>query len=80
MKMNKFFFGAAAGIIAAKILPKTKSYLKPAAIKLLSKAITMKDETIDFCSSINEEALENRNEKYNKIINENKEDLENSDS
>lgn len=71
MNNKKLFFGIAAGIVVIKALPKTKYYLKPATIKLLSKAITMKDEAVDFFSSINEEALKNRNEKYNKIINEN---------
>ncbi|MFT8315407.1 MAG: hypothetical protein ABF633_14340 [Clostridium sp.] len=70
MNINKLLLGAAAGIIIVKILPKTKSYLKPAAITFLSKAVTMKDEAIDCLSSINEEALENRNKN-----NKSKEDL-----
>ena len=69
MNINKFFFGVAAGIVIAKVLPETKSYLKPVAVQLLSKAITMKDEALGFCNSINEEALENRNKKRNEIIN-----------
>lgn len=67
MKINKFFFGVAAGIIIIKVLPKTKSYLKPKTKKILSKAITIKDDAADLFSSINEEALENRNAKYDKI-------------
>ena len=69
MNINKFFFGVAAGIVIAKVLPETKSYLKPAAVQFLGKAMAIKDEALEFCSSINEEALENRNEKRNEIIN-----------
>jgi uncharacterized membrane protein YgaE (UPF0421/DUF939 family) len=74
ININKFFWGVGVGIIACKILPKLKTYLKPATISFLSKAADIKDDAANFCSGVNEEALENRNERHNKIVTEDKED------
>lgn len=62
--INKFFLGAAAGIIACIVLSKTKSHLKPAAVDILSKAVNMKDDVSGFCSTVNKEALENCKERH----------------
>lgn len=61
---KKFLYGLGAGILGCSIYSVVKDNLRPAAVKIVERAMAVQSSTKAFVNDINEEAVERRKKRF----------------